>query len=160
MSKTNFTVARVKRDILGRSYIGAIFTNRSVGLRGSGASQAYGVDAGFNLGTNLSINAFLAQTQVPDQHGDDMSSKLKVQYAGDRYGVLAEYLTVDRNFNPEVGFVRRSDMRRSFGQFRFSPRPKNRESRIRKYWYTGGAEIIRNSSGRDRKQNLHRRVPG
>ena len=42
---------------------------------------------------------------------------------GDRYGFEAEHLTVERNFNPEIGFLRREDFRRNFGMFRFSPRP-------------------------------------
>ena len=41
---TNFTVVRVKRDILRRSTVGAIFTNRSVSLVGDGSSKVYGVD--------------------------------------------------------------------------------------------------------------------
>ena len=45
------------------------------------------------------------------------------QWMGDRYGFEAEHLTVERNFNPEVGFLRREDFRRNFGMFRFSPRP-------------------------------------
>ncbi len=35
----------------------------------------------------------------------------------------AEHLAVEPNFLPEIGFLRRTDMRRNFGQFRFSPRP-------------------------------------
>ncbi len=46
---TNFTVLRVKRDILRRSTIGAIFTNRSIGASAAlpGRNQAYGVDGAF-----------------------------------------------------------------------------------------------------------------
>ena len=36
LQTTNFTVLRVKRDILRRSTIGGIFTNRSVSLLGDG----------------------------------------------------------------------------------------------------------------------------
>ena len=39
---TNFTVVRLKRDILRRSSLGAIFTNRSLSLAGDGSSQSYG----------------------------------------------------------------------------------------------------------------------
>src|SRR6185436_12577998 len=45
---TNFTVARVKRDILRRSSIGAIVTNRSVTTSGAGSNQAAGLDAAFS----------------------------------------------------------------------------------------------------------------
>lgn len=33
-------------------------------------------------------------------------------------------MLIDGDFRPEVGFVRRADMRRTFGQLRFSPRPR------------------------------------
>ena len=52
---TNLTVVRVKRDILRRSSLGAIFTNRSVSLVGDGSSQAYGADATFSLYENVSL---------------------------------------------------------------------------------------------------------
>jgi hypothetical protein len=42
---TNFTVLRVKRDILRRSTIGAMFTNRSESVVTKGTNQAFGGDA-------------------------------------------------------------------------------------------------------------------
>src|SRR5262249_52397226 len=56
----------------------------------------------------------------------------RFEYAGDRYGVVGEHLLVGAQFNPEVGYVRRTDFRRSFGSFRFSPRPKNAKT-VRRY---------------------------
>ena len=53
---TNFTVARVKRDILRRSSIGAIVTNRSVSAAGAGPNLAYGLDGTFIFFKNLHIN--------------------------------------------------------------------------------------------------------
>jgi hypothetical protein len=44
-------------------------------------------------------------------------------YNADRYGVQVERLVVERNFLPEIGFVRRPDIRRNFLLGRFSPRP-------------------------------------
>jgi hypothetical protein len=40
----NFGVVRVKRDILQRSSIGFLATNRSVAQIGAGSNQAFGVD--------------------------------------------------------------------------------------------------------------------
>ena len=79
--------------------------------------------------------------------GDDTSHRLQMDYAGDRYGAQLERLMVGDNFNPEVGFVRRDDMRRHFGQFRFSPRPQGSEV-VRKYSWTGSLERIENGDGR------------
>ena len=61
---TNFTVVRVKRDILRRSTIGAMFTNRSVSACcGTGSNQAYGVDAAFSFYQNVTIGAYCARTE-------------------------------------------------------------------------------------------------
>ena len=59
---TNFTVVRVKRDILRRSSVGLIFTNRSQSAVGPGASQAYGVDSTFwSFRTSTSAGSMRAQ---------------------------------------------------------------------------------------------------
>ena len=54
---TNFTVARVKRDLLRKSSIGALATHRSVSQSGRGMNDAYGVDSTFAFYDNLAINA-------------------------------------------------------------------------------------------------------
>ena len=120
---TNFAVARVKRDVLRRSAIGALATRRSVAVDGAGASGTYGVDGLFSFYDNLNVNTYLARTQTPGVRGDDLSYQTQVDYNGDEWGVVAERLAVGANFNPEIGFVRRADFRRNFGSFRYSPRP-------------------------------------
>ena len=63
---TNFTVVRVKRDVLRRSSIGAMVTNRSTSVSGSGANQGYGLDAAFSFFQNVGFGAYWARTQSPD----------------------------------------------------------------------------------------------
>ena len=55
--------------------------------------------------------------------GGDTSYRAQLNFPGDRYGVQLERLRVGEQFNPEVGFVRRTDIRRTLAEFRFSPRP-------------------------------------
>jgi hypothetical protein len=152
---TNFTVVRVKRDILRRSTIGAMFTNRSVTVNRAGSNQGYGVDAAFSFYQNLNLGAYWARTESPDLSGDDDSYQGKLDYAADRYGARLEYMKIGDNFNPEVGFVRRDDVRRSFAQLRFSPRPENSRY-IRKYIYQGTLDYIENGAGvlETRQQSL------
>jgi hypothetical protein len=147
---TNFTVARLKRDILRRSSVGLIMTNRSADAQSGGANRAYGVDATFAFFQNLQINSYWARTESDRRTiagGDDTSYRAQLEYTGDRYGVQLERLGIGDAFNPEIGFVRRDDMRRDFAQFRFSPRPKTR-NRIRKFVYLGSLEYIENMDGR------------
>ena len=119
---TNFSVVRLKRDVLRRSSIGALFTQRSVSTQGPGSNETYGLDGTFAFFDNLTTNTYWAQTTTPGLREDDISYRAQFDYAGDRYGVQVERLVVGDDFNPEVGFLRRDDFERSFGSFRFSPR--------------------------------------
>jgi hypothetical protein len=143
---TNFTVVRVKRDILGRSSVGAIVTNRSASVDARGSNQAYGVDTSFSFFENLNFGAYAARTSSPDLRGDAASFQGKFNYAGDRYGAQAEYLHVGDHFNPEVGFLQRDDFRRSFGLLRFSPRPQSIEW-IRQLTWEASVEYIEDGRG-------------
>ena len=144
---TNFSVVRVKRDILRKSSVGAILTGRSLSQTGSGSNEAVGVDATLGFYDNLTINTYWARTRTDGLSGDDASYRAQLDYAGDRYGLQLERLSVGAHFNPEVGFVRRADMRRSFGQFRFSPRPRG-SSTVRRLSSVGSLAYIENGAGR------------
>ena len=72
---TNFTVARVRRDILRRSNVGVLFTGRSVSKSGAGSSETYGVDGVFSFYDNLNVNTYWAKTATPDAASDDVSYK-------------------------------------------------------------------------------------
>ena len=143
---TNFSVLRLKRDILRRSSVGLLLTGRSVDLRGGGANVAYGIDGTFGFFDNLTLNTYWARTRTDSLSGDDTSYRAQLNYNGDRYGVQAEHLRVGDNFNPEVGFVRRDDMRRTFGEFRFSPRIPSSAS-IRRLSWTGSMNYIESGTG-------------
>ena len=156
LEMTNFTVVRVKRDIMRRSSIGGLFTNRalftnqSASLAGDGSSQAYGVDATFSFFENVSLLGYLAQTRAPaletqepapDVNAENLSYQSRFDYAGDRYGFQADHLVVEDNFKPEVGFVRRDNFRRTYASGRFSPRPASIDA-IRQFRFEGSIDYI------------------
>ena len=120
---TNFTVLRLRRDILRRSQVGVLFTNRSHSLEGPGASRAYGVDTTMVFREDYHVLGYVARTDVPDVTGENLSYQGRFEYSADRYGFEADHLLVGDNFMPEVGFLRRDNFRRTFSRARFSPRP-------------------------------------
>ena len=143
---TNFSVLRVKRDLLRRSSVGAIFTGRSVSQDGLGSNQAYGVDGTFAFFQNLNINTYWARTDSAGRPGDNASYRGELDYNGDRFGVQMEHLDIGANFNPEIGFVRRVDLMKNRAFLRFSPRPRA-SPRIRKYIYQASFDLFRNHAG-------------
>jgi hypothetical protein len=142
----NFAVVRVKRDILRRSSIGVLATDRSTGAIGGGRNLAYGVDGTFGFFANLNINTYWARTRTDGRSGDDTSYRTQLDYNGDRYGLQVERLVVGEHFIPETGFVRRTDMRRTAGEIRFSPRVPQVDA-IRKLVWSGSIDYIENGAG-------------
>ena len=128
----DFSVIRIKRDVLSRSTVGMLFTERSESLVGEGSSQLYGIDGSFDFLDDFSIDTYLAKTDSPDLKGEDKSYMANFDYNGDRYGFTSGYLVVEDNFNPEIGFKRRDNFKQYSGSARFSPRPASIES-IRRF---------------------------
>ncbi len=143
---TNFSVLRIKRDLLRRSSIGAIFTGRSVSTLGPGSSETYGADANFGFHDTVNIDTYWARTETPGSGGDDVSYRAKFEYRGDRYGVQLEHLAVGGDFRPDVGFLRREDFDRSFGSFRFSPRPYGIAA-VRRFTWEGRFDYYTSRAG-------------
>ena len=144
---TNFTVLRVKRDILRRSTIGGIFTNRSVSLLGDGSNQGYGIDGRLAFFDDVTLLGYVARTRTADRPGRDASYLAQFDYAGDRYGVNLAHLVIEDNFNPEIGFVRRDNIRRTTASGRFSPRPSSIDW-VRRFSLSAGLDYTQSADDR------------
>ncbi len=147
VNAANFTVFRVKRDILRRSAVGAMFTHRTTLVGKTGTNDGYGVDAAFGFFQNLRMDGFVARTRTDGRDGDDLSYRGFLDYNADKFGVQAERLEVEKNFNPEIGFVRRLDMRRNYGMLRYSPRPKS-IPHVRRLSFQGSLNYTTNTTNR------------
>jgi hypothetical protein len=146
---TNFSVARVKRNLGRRGYVGGIYTRRSVTTNGAGVGETFGIDSLYSASPSLNVTTFLAGTRTPGLSDRDTSYRTLVDYNADRYGAQFDHLYVGTNFNPEVGFLRRQDFRRSYSMVRFSPRPNRTHMRgIRKFTYQASLDYYENGAGR------------
>ena len=143
---TNFTVATLKRNILRRSQIGVMVTRRAPSAGDKESNLAGGVDGTFRFGRFVNFVTYYARTKTDRLAGADTSYRGKFDYTGDRYALSLEHTMVGANFNPEIGFVRRVDFRRSYGLARFSPRTRNSRT-IRQLTYEASLDYISNPAG-------------
>jgi hypothetical protein len=118
----NYSVARVRRDILKKSDFGAIFVNKQES--GGGYNRTYGVDANFRVLKYLELSSFLLKSDSPDLKGKDTAANFEAAWKDDLFDVEARFFSVGRNFNPEAGFLARKDMLESSAIFALTPRPK------------------------------------
>ena len=143
---TNFTVARVQRDILSRSSIGAIATVRSDTADRLGAAATYGIDGSFSFKDEIDIDTFWAVVDNPGMDGNNTSYRTRFNYDVDLFGFTIDHMWVGDNFAPAVGFVRRNDMRRTFAQGNYNPRPTSIDA-IRQFQFTAQMQYIENGAG-------------
>ncbi len=124
--RQQFSVFRVKRDILKRSYIGAIFVNRqgATAVGGSNYNRVGGADAEFNLTDHYKFKAFWMGSATPGIRSSAGSSRIESIFENDLYRFITVYEDVGSKFNPEVGFIERNAIHQYFGQFAYKPRPK------------------------------------
>ena len=112
-----FTVARLNQELPSRSAIGFIFVNRDgdgshLVAPGMDENQTYAIDGRWGIGENLLLSAWAAQTSTPGRNGRDEAFAAKAAYDSAEWAYRLEYGQVGEDFNPEVGFLSRSDFRR------------------------------------------------
>jgi len=137
----NFSVARVRKEIFGRSYIGGIFTNR----QGGGEwNRVAGADANFALFDHLTVGGLIAKSSTPGVQSQQSARQAGFEWRSDFFDAGGNYLKVDPNFNPGIGFVRRRD-RLGGARVSFKPRPGG--NLIRQFTITPGLVYFHDHDG-------------
>lgn len=125
---TNFSVARVSRDLPNRSSIGAIFTNRqAVGdLAGdAAAARTYGVDGKWGIGPTTMLTGFLAKTDTEGVTEGDYAYNLRSQMNRPQWDLNLGFQEVGEGFNPQTGFLSRKGYRKPDAMLMTRFRPKD-----------------------------------
>ena len=117
----NFTVARIKHNILGRSYVGGIITSR-MGFDEQ-RDDTYGLDFEHRFGVNHSVWGMFAKSNREGVKEDNMFFNFGAAYETDLFQGRFVYTDVGPNFNPGIGFVRRHNQRDIFLMGEYRPRP-------------------------------------
>ncbi|HET7746744.1 MAG TPA: DUF5916 domain-containing protein, partial [Vicinamibacteria bacterium] len=125
----NYTVFRAKRNVLARSNLGAFFSNRQ--SAGDDHNRVAGADLNLTIRKNTDIQAFVARSFTPGVEGDSWVGRAKFNWYTDLYEVFLEHLYIGPEFRHDLGYFRRSDVRRTNAIFVWEPRPKLLERWVR-----------------------------
>jgi len=122
----NFSVARVRQDIAGRSSVGAMFVNRQ--RTGSmtaddDRNRSYAADGRWGIGQRGTLSGFVGQTDTPGVSGDAHAYDISSNYNAEALQLGLSYTEVAPDFNPEVGFFTRRAFRRANGRAFLTLRP-------------------------------------
>jgi hypothetical protein len=117
----NYTVARLKRNLLTNSWIGGLVTSRDSSVEAD-YNRVYGADAHFEFNNRLYFDSYLLASDTPGESGRDHARQFETAWRDDELILSAGYNEVQTNFNPEVGFVRRRNNTRYNGSASWLPR--------------------------------------
>ena len=112
--ENDYTVARVSREFGNRSNIGVIIVNREgdgsiIGDDDDDYNRTYGIDGQWGVNENLILSGFVAKTDTPGLASRDHAFRLGGNYNSEKWLFQGNYSQVAENFNPEVGFLSRTD---------------------------------------------------
>ena len=117
--RTNFGALRYKRDLGDRSYVGVMVTDRHAS---GNAETDLGVDASIWATPVLQLEGFAARTSKSGAFPDS-AYRVSAQYQGFPVYLSGEFLKIGPGATTGMGFVTRTDIRRTDGkaQYTFLP---------------------------------------
>jgi Domain of unknown function (DUF5916)/Carbohydrate family 9 binding domain-like len=115
----DFLVGRLKRNLFRNSWVGTLVTDRSSNLP-SDYNRVYGTDGHFEF-DRLQFDSYILRSDTPGRSGRNQARRFQTGWIDDELTVSAEYNSVQPNFNPEVGFVRRKEVTQYSGDFAWKP---------------------------------------
>jgi hypothetical protein len=116
----NYLVGRIKRNFLRTSYVGAIVTDRESPVAGD-YNRVYGPDVHLQLYDRLEVDSYALRSDTPGRSDRNQARSVQTAWRDDELTISTEYSTVQPDFNPEVGFVRRGNMSLYSGDVSWSP---------------------------------------
>ena len=122
----NFAVARAKYALWSGSYVGLMGIDKRSGSAADRFNQSSGADTRLVFFRNLVVNGFASQTRTPGVRGGQTDLGGGFSYENSWFEGLYDHRKIGPNFNPEVGFVERTDCVCNYMDATLKPRPKVR----------------------------------
>jgi hypothetical protein len=122
---TNNTVARYKRDIGSQSYIGGIFTSK---INSDIKNEVGGIDGAYSTSRFLKNKNLVIAAQVSKSFDKGKTDKntyawrFYIDYPNDLIDHFIGISSVQKNFNPSLGFLTRSNYETFTWNMRYYPR--------------------------------------
>ena len=106
---TNYSAVRLKRDVSDNSSIGFMALNQTT--TADNYSRALGVDGIWNVTPALRLDVSAARSFAPDVSTNDMAGDFGFILNKEWIDINLRHTHIDSLFNPQMGFVRRPNIR-------------------------------------------------
>jgi hypothetical protein len=126
-------VFRVQREFTRQSYIGGLFTDRELGPT---ANRVYGADARWKFNDNWAVTGQWVGSETIDEQGRSSSGTSwvgEVSREGRGFDYFGRYTSRSPDFDADLGYIRRVDLREVLQEADYS-------------WYPNGRTLLRVST--------------
>ena len=122
----NYAVVRLKESLWGGSYIGVMGIDKRSGNVADYFNQTGGADTRLVFLKDFVFAGHLAGTQSPGNPSGASDFGALLHYKSNWLEAIASKRKIGPNFNPELGFIERTDSNQEYGDATFKVRPEIR----------------------------------
>ena len=119
--RTNYSVFRINRDILAGSTVGGILVNKQ---DVDAYNRTAGIDFSFRPMPEVNIQGLGSRTFENDVSGNRNALFFGGEWRSDLFRVNGSYTDIGADFNPQVGYIQRRDVRHFRADARYTPWPE------------------------------------
>ena len=130
---TNYSVLRIKQDIFKQSGIGIFVTSKYAKNR---YNRVYGTDFTYStselfgnknliIGGAFAISETKSLEESENKNSDNLAYNFYISYPNDIIECDFGFTTIEKKFNPEMGFTSRNNYQMIYTELQFNPRFKN-----------------------------------
>ncbi len=118
--RTNYSVVRVNRDILKGSTVGGIVINKQ---DIDAYNRTMGLDFSYRPTREINVQGLWSRTFEADISGNSNAFFIGGDWRTNLFRLDGSYTDIGEDFNPEVGYIQRRDVRRFRGDASYTPWP-------------------------------------
>jgi len=122
----NYGIVRVKQSLWAGSYVGVMGIDKRSGNVADPFNQTGGVDTRLVFLKDWFVDAHIAGTRSPGDPSGASDVGATLNYRSNWLDGIVERRKIGPNFNPEVGFIERTDSNETYGDLTFKMRPEIR----------------------------------
>ena len=120
---STFSAVRLRRNLAPGTDVGAFYYARQGTEARGGRNEVFGIDENVRFFGKVDWNSYLVGSQTPGKGGGQFAWRSSVNYESKIVHVRGAVMELGDGFEDDLGYYRRTGVRKYFLDFGFRPRP-------------------------------------
>ena len=121
---TNYGVFRLRKNVMKGSDLGLLFMNRQATDTSGDFNRVFGVDGNIRFAGKVDWNSYLIGSATPGKSAGQYAARTSINYEGNFVHAKGGVLQVGDGFQDDLGYYRRTGVRKYLFDVGLRPRPQ------------------------------------